>query len=114
MAILVNNTKSILSDAYKALGTYISVHTANPGSTGASEASGGSPSYARVATTWGSSSAGVVSGSQVTINVPAGTFTHVGLWNASTAGSYIDGCAITSTTLGAQGQILVTPTFTVT
>jgi hypothetical protein len=114
MAIAVNATKNTLSDAYKALGTWISVHTGDPTTTGGSEASGGSPAYARVATTWGSSSAGVVSGSQVTINVPAGTYTYVGLWDASTAGNYRDKCAITSTTLGAQGQILVTPTFTIT
>ena len=114
MAIAVNATKNTLSDAYKGLGTYISVHTGDPSTTGANEASGGSPAYARIATTWGSSSAGVVSGSQVTINVPAGTYTYVGLWSASTAGTFIDKCAITSTTLGAQGQILVTPTFTVT
>lgn len=96
--------------AKTALGDWISLHTATPGTTGASEATGGSPAYARKQTTWtGGSSDGSVPGSQVTIDVPAGTYTHFGIWSASTGGTYIDGGTITSTVMGAQGQILVTP-----
>lgn len=112
MAIAVATTRQSLADNYKSLGSWISLHTADPGTTGTSEASGGSPAYARKQTTWTSSTGGVVNGSQVAIDAAAGTYTYAGLWSASTAGTFIDKVAITSTTLGAQGQILVTPTFT--
>jgi len=52
---------------------YVSLHTADPGTTGANEATGGSPAYARKLSTW-TASAGVVSGTQVTVDVPAGTY----------------------------------------
>lgn len=114
MAIAVTTTKNSLCTNYASLGTYISVHTADPGSTGANEASGGSPAYARVATTWGSAANSAISGSQVTINLPAGTYTYAGLWSAASGGTFIDKVAISSTTLGAQGTLLITPTFTMT
>ena len=38
----------------------ISVHTGSPGTTGASEATGGAPAYARKATTWGAASGGTI------------------------------------------------------
>jgi len=113
MAIAVNATKESLAVAYTNLGAWISLHTADPGTTGTSEATGGSPAYARKQTTWtAGSSDGVVTGSQVTFDVPAATYAYVGLWSASTGGTFIDKVAITSTTMSAQGQILVTPTFT--
>ena len=112
MAIAVAPTRQALADAYKALGAYISVHTSDPGTTGTSEATGGPPAYARKQTTWTSSTGGVVNGSQVTVDLAAGTYTYIGLWTASTSGTFLDKAAITSTTLGAQGQLLITPTYT--
>lgn len=83
---------------------YLSLHTASPSTNGANEVSGGS--YARVAVAWGSPSGGSVSNSgALTVNVPASTtVTHVGIWSASTAGTYYIGAAlgssITTTTAG--------------
>lgn len=116
MAIQIQATREALCTAYAARGSWISVHTSAgvPGTNGQYEATGGSPAYARKQTTWGSPSNSTVVGSQVTIDVPAGTYTHVGIWTASTGGTFVDYVPITSTTLGAQGQILVTPTFTQT
>ncbi|MBF6449039.1 MULTISPECIES: phage tail fiber protein [Nocardia] len=117
MAIAVTATKNTLCNAYAGIGganTYVSIHTGDPGTSGANEATGGSPAYARVATTWGAASNGQVSGSQVTINLPAGTYTYAGLWTAASGGTFIDKVAIASTTLGSQGTLLVTPTFTMT
>lgn len=115
MAIAVNASKESLATAYTTLGSYISLHTGDPGSTGASEATGGTPAYARKATSWTAGAVdGVATGSQVTIDVPAGTYTYAGIWNAATGGSFVDKVLITATTLGAQGQILVTPTITIT
>lgn len=115
-SVSTNAAKEAAALALTALGGYVSLHTASPSTTGANEASGGSPAYARKLTTWtGGSSDGVVPGSQVTIDVPAGTYTHFGIWSASTAGTFITGGTLSaSTTLGAQGQILVTPTTTAT
>lgn len=95
--------------------SWISLHTSDPGTTGTGEASGGSPAYARKQTTWtGGASDGSVSGSQVTIDVPSGTYTHIGIWTASTAGTFVAGFALSSNAvLGAQGTVLVTPTITV-
>lgn len=101
--------------AKTALGSWISLHTATPGTTGASEATGGSPAYARKQTTWtGGTVDGAVPGSQVTIDVAAGTYTHFGIWSAASGGTYVDGGLITSTVMGAQGQIKVTPTMSET
>lgn len=116
MAISMAATKETLAVAYGAIGNYISLHTATPGTTGASEATGGG--YARKATTWtAGASDGVITGSQVTIDAAAGTYTHCGIWktlSGTASTDFVDGVAISSTTLGATGQILVTPTFTIT
>lgn len=114
MAIEVGATRQVLADAYTGLGTWFSIHTGATSGTGANEASGGSPAYARKQTTWGAGSNGVTGGSQMTFDLQAGTYTRVGFWNASSAGTFRDACAMTSTTMPAQGQILVTPTITVT
>lgn len=116
MAISVNATKETLADTYIGLAVYISLHTASPGSTGTSEATGGSPAYARKAITWPAdvTDDGVRAGSEVTFDVPAGTYTHWGFWSASSGGTFIDGGALAggSVVLGAQGQVKATPTYT--
>ncbi|MFI6168861.1 hypothetical protein ACIBCN_18920 [Nocardia sp. NPDC051052] len=118
MAIAVPTTRQALADAYKNLtGTntaFVSIHTGDPGATGDREASSGTPAYVRKQTTWTSGSGGVITGSLVTIDVPAGTYTHVGLWKTVNGGApdFLDKVAISATTVGAQSQILVTPTYT--
>lgn len=109
-----NAAKEAGALAITALGAYISLHTADPGTTGTSEATGGSPAYARKLTTWtGGASDGSVPGSQVTFDAPAGTYTFMGIWSAATSGTFVGGIALSSSvTLGAQGQVLVTPTVT--
>lgn len=107
-----NATKETAALAVTALGAYISLHTADPGTTGASETSGSG--YARKLTTWtGGSSDGSVAGSEVTFDAGAGTYTHIGIWSASSGGTFIAGFALSSSAvLSATGQILVTPTVT--
>lgn len=88
---------------------FISLHTGDPGITGASEVSGGT--YARVATTWPTSASnGSVTGTAATINVPASTtITHWGLWTAGTAGTfYYGGPLPASETFGAAGTYALT------
>jgi len=107
-------SKETAADTIIGLGTWISLHTGDPSTTGANEATGGSPAYARKQTTWSADSTddGVRAGTEVTIDLAAGTYTHFGLWSASTSGTFVGGGTITSTVLGAQGQIKVTPTYT--
>lgn len=114
MVIAINSTKESLAVAYTDLGSWISLHTASPGTDGANEATGGSPAYARKQTTWTpGASDGVVVGSAVTIDVPAGTYTHIAVWSAVSAGTIRDTAALSSSVvMGAQGQVVLTPTFT--
>lgn len=93
--------------------TRISLHTADPGTTGASEVTGGT--YARVATTWGAPTNGSSTGSQTTLNVPAATtVTHWGLWTAATGGVFHYGGALAAPeSFGSAGTLAHTPTLTV-
>lgn len=110
-----NAAKEAGALAITALGAYISLHTADPGTTGTSEATGGSPAYARKLTTWsGGASDGSVPGSQVTFDLPSGTYTHMGIWSAASGGSFVAGFALSApATLSGQGQTLITPTVTI-
>lgn len=110
MAGYNNTSKDVALAAVILAATWVSLHTADPGTTGASEVSGGS--YARVQTTWGTPSASSVTGSQVTINVPASTtITHWAVWTASSSGTeYESGALPTSETYGSAGTYLLTPT----
>lgn len=91
---------------------YLSLHTADPGTSGASEATGGSPAYARKSLSWGAASAGSISATQVAFDAPAGSYSYVGFWDAATAGNFRGGAALaTAQTLSSQGVIQVTPSF---
>ena len=99
------------TEANQALSTtgwsYVSLHTADPGTTGASEVSGGT--YARVAVTWNSPSGGSVSNcGALSINLPASTTaSYFGVWSATTAGTYYIGGALSpSVTTGASAGVI--------
>lgn len=116
MAIAVAASRQTLADAYKNLagaGTaWMSLHTGDPGTTGASEASGGSPAYARKQITWSSGSGGVLTAANVTFDAPAGTYGYVSLSTASSAGTHVDKVALSpAITLSGQGTITVTASF---
>lgn len=111
---LTNAAKEAAALAISALGDRISLHTNDPGTTGANEATGGSPAYARKTTTWSAgASDGVVAGSEVAIDAPAGTYTHMGVWTSG--GVFVAGSALSSSTGSLPGQTVVrlTPTITV-
>lgn len=99
---LLNNT------SYAVATVYVSLHTASPGDTGANETSGGS--YARQLASFGAAAAGVCSTDALLqwLNMPAATITHVGLWTAVSAGTFLGGGALTvskTTTAGDTLQI---------
>jgi hypothetical protein len=118
MAIQTAAMKNILSNAYKGAATYAALFTSAPTGgvypTAGTEPSGGSPAYARILISWGSSSSGVVSGT-ATFNVPTGvTIQGAGLFDAVTAGTYYDGVQVTSQAFASQGTYALTVTFTET
>ena len=108
-----NATKEAAALAVTALGNTVSLHTADPGITGANEAAGGAPAYSRKTTTWsGGGADGSVAGTPVAFDVPAGTYTHIGVWDGAT---FIGGFPLSSSTGALPGQTVVnvTPTITV-
>lgn len=109
-------TLNSLAAAYAGYGSWVGLATGAPGttSTPANEASGGSPAYARKNTTWSAGSTGVQNGTAVTIDVAAATYTYVLLASNSSGNNMTDNATITSVVMGAQGQIVVTPTYTQT
>ena len=110
MAGLSTNGKNVALNGIGAVGLYVSLHTADPGTTGASEVTGGSPAYARKAVTWAAASGGSMSlTAGVTFDVPAATVTHFGVWSAVSAGTYYGGGALSaSETFAAQGTYQLT------
>lgn len=87
---------------------YISLHTGDPGDTGASEAN--YTSYARVvATTKFPAASSGSSSNDVAITFPtstggSNTVTYCGIWDASSAGNWIGGGALTSSKTIASGD----------
>jgi hypothetical protein len=90
-------------------GVFASLHTGDPGTTGANEVSGGSPAYARKAISFAAASSGSkASSSSPVLDVPAATtVTHVGYWDASTSGHFLAGSDVTDETFAAQGTYTV-------
>jgi hypothetical protein len=112
MSIKIPGTAQKLAVDYTQLGAFIGLTTGDPGtgSSPANEPSGGG--YARQKTTWKPPAGGVSVGSQVTIPVPAGTYTFMIVMDAATNGNLIDWCQIPATPItGSGGKILVTPQY---
>lgn len=94
---------------------YLSLHSADPGLTGASELSGNG--YARVAVTanttnWGAPATNgsvrqIANAVAMTFPTASGawtTATHFGLWDASTTGNFYRGAALTASKTVASGD----------
>ena len=91
--------------------THMSLHTAAPGESGASEVTGGSPAYARKAVTLNAPSAGsmAIGGTLPVFDVPAATtITHAGFWSAVTAGTFLGWVDVTDEAFASQGTYSVT------
>lgn len=110
---ITNAAHQAAASAIAALGAYISLHTAAAGTTGASEASGGS--YVRALTTWTGTGSGGDNGSQVNIPCAAGTYVEGGQWSASTAGTFVSSAAFGGGSVvvsGTGASVNVTPSIT--
>jgi hypothetical protein len=93
---------------------YLSLHTADPGETGASE-HGATASYARTAVTFGAPSNGVMTNSaQVQFPTASANYsaaiTHFGVHDAASAGNFLGGGALGSSATITTG---VTPQWNV-
>lgn len=94
MVFISNTCKNLMLEALdESLGTgadFGSLHTAYS-TTGANEATGGSPAYARKALTWGAAASGVKSLTATfpVWDVPAGTYMWWGGWDAVTVGNFL-------------------------
>lgn len=87
---------------------WVSIHTGDPGTTGANEV----PGSTRAQTTYPAAVSGSTTGSPVEILVPAGgPYTHWGTWDASSGGNFQTGGALPAPeTYGAPGVYVATPT----
>jgi hypothetical protein len=105
-----NATHQAAADAIKALGAYVSLHTAAAGTTGASEATGGG--YGRQLTTWTSGTTGAVTGSQVNVPCAAGSYVEGGIFSAASSGNFVGSNTFTGGTVvvsGTGASVAVTP-----
>lgn len=92
--MLTTTLKNNLADAFKADVTHVSLHTDDPGTTGANDSG-----VTHAAITWGSSSAGVVSGTAQFNNLTV-VCTHIGLWEGATfRGAYENAFTVTDATV---------------
>lgn len=108
---LSNSGKDVMLDELATVAVYASLHTADPGTSGTSEVTGGSPSYARQSITWNAASAGNLdSSNQPVFNIPSGTtVAYFGLWSASSGGTFYGGGSLSSSeTFAAQGTYTLT------
>lgn len=107
---LNNTAKNLMLDQLATVAVYASLHTADPGTTGTNEVTGGSPAYARKAITWNAAaSANLDNNANPVFDVPAGTtVTHAGFWSAATSGTFYGSADITDETFAAQGTYTLT------
>ncbi len=107
---LTNAGKAVGLNAIAAVAGFASLHTANPGGTGASEVTGGTPAYARKAITWNAAASGNLDSSNAPVfDIPAGvTVTHFAIWSAASGGTcYGDNALSASETFTAQGEYVL-------
>lgn len=98
--------KNTMLDALPAT-VYASAHTALPNESGSNEVTGGT--YARQSVTMAAAAAANRdSSTQPVLDIPAGTtVTHVGFWDAASAGNFLGYKAITAETFSNAGTLTV-------
>lgn len=109
MAGLTDATLALAGAAVAAATTHLSLHTADPGTTGANEVTGGG--YARVANTFNVDGDGdlTLPGTKSFVGPAGGAVLFVGLWTASSGGTFRGGYALVGDNVfSAGGQYDVT------
>lgn len=98
--------------AYTGIATvYVKLHTADPGAAGATAASAVTT---RQLVTWGTTSAGSLSATSIPAftMTTTETITHLSLWDASTAGNFLESAALSSSVPVINGSTLTVGTLT--
>jgi hypothetical protein len=89
-------------------GTYVKLHTGDPGASGTANAAAGDTTRKQV--TWAAASGGskgMTSMSGVWTNGGTSeTVSHISLWDASTAGNFLDSIALTASKAWASGDTI--------
>ena len=104
-----DDAKNLMLDNLGTSAIYVSLHTADPGTTGVGEVTGGS--YARQSVTWNVAVGGNLDSSNTPeFDVPGGTtVTHFAAWSALTAGVYYGGSALSAAeTFSGDGTYTLT------
>lgn len=88
---------------------WISLHTGDPGETGANELTAGTHTYARQSGAFGAASAGAVTTTAglTWTDMPGTTITHIGVWSSSTVTattSFVWGGALTASKVVNAGD----------
>jgi len=112
MAIQTVTMRNALATAYGTNAAYGALYTTAPGGTAGTEATGGSPAYARKALTWGTAASSAVTVAPVFDVASGQTIVGAGVHTAITAGTYLDGASVTSQAFASQGTYTVTFTYT--
>jgi hypothetical protein len=103
--------KTFLGQDFQVTEHWISLHTADPGATGLNEASGGP--YARKALTSftpvddDGAAKRVRNAPPLFVQVAAGTYTHMGLWDAVSNGNFLGGGALSSPATVNDGDFVI-------
>lgn len=104
---LTDGTLQSLGNSLAGLITHISLHTADPGTTGTNESAA-----ARKAVSWNVDADGdltLTAQQTFTGGASNGSVTHVGFWSASTGGTFRGSLALTGdTTFNSAGEYTVT------
>ena len=103
--------KAFLGRDFQVTESWCSLHTADPGKTGQSETSGAP--YARKLVTQftavdsDGSAKRVRNVALLLIQVPAGTYTHVGMWDAASGGNFLGGGLLSSPATVNDGDFVI-------
>lgn len=103
--------KAFLGQDFQVAEHWCSLHTADPGKTGQGEASGAP--YTRKAVTpftavdSDGNAKRVRNVALLLIQVPAGTYTHIGLWDAATGGNFLGGGPLSSPATVNDGDFVI-------
>lgn len=104
---LNDNALNVMADALAGAALFVSLHSADPGTTGTNETTA-----TRQSASWGASSGGDLSLSATetfTGGAASGACTHVGLWSLASGGTFYGGFALSGDqTFNAAGEYSVT------
>lgn len=99
--------KILLGTAFSSNPVYISLHTGDPGITGANEVVGGSYARANAGTDWSvpASKSASTTADKTFASMPACTVTHIGIWDDPMAGNFLLGGPLTSSKTFSSGDL---------